>query len=192
MTFGAISPSRAEARKLRPARVGARAAGHEPQLLAQVRDALVLDARASGKLSRCLRAMWYDVNACMTLTADDYEMAKPRHALRQYLEKEGFDARQQARELAAARQETGDDEEAIDPVGGLVELMLSDRQADALMRHLATRVEEPLLRELLLKLAVHRQRRIRRIAHLVVRRMSGRDEESLGVRSCLTALWGES
>lgn len=148
----------------------------QPLLLAEVREAILMEARGSAMLSRCLRAMWYDVDACVALTMDDHDVARSRRALRDYLERVGVETLQ-AGEIAAAQSQEANPAPVEDPVSGLVELMLSDRVANTLFRRLSQRAAEPVLADLLERISIHKQRRIRRVAHLVIRRMAERQDD---------------
>jgi hypothetical protein len=149
-----------------------RLARSQPRLLAELRDAVLIELWQSARTSRFLRFVWDDVSACVTLTLDDFEGVRYARALLDYLDGIGYEPAIAPGEVAAARSATAiDSVETMDPIEGLLELMLSDRLAHAFFRDIATRVAEPVLADLLELIAVHKLRRVRHAARLIARRL---------------------
>lgn len=123
----------------------------EPQILASLRDAAMIEGYLPTFAPRLMLLLWDDVDATAILSLELYEGLKHYTALRRYLEIVGEDStRLSERSLVDARRKTGGltyRREEI--VTYLTHFMCSELFAAHFFRRLSEQTCEPVLRELL-------------------------------------------
>jgi hypothetical protein len=145
----------------------------QPDVLAQVRDAALIESFHPVNLARLMRATWDDIDAGVCFSLEAYEGFKHFHALRMYLDIIGHEPRITDEELVGVR-EAG----AFTVVGAdevierLVEFMLSEHLAAYFFRRLADRCREPVLRSLLLLIAADEVRHAQSASDLLAKRIA--------------------
>ena len=127
------------------------AARDEPEILASLRDAAMIEGYLPTFGPRLMLLLWDDVDATAILSLELYEGLKHYTALRRYLDIVGDDAtRLSERSLVAAREKTGGityQREEI--ITYLTHFMCSELFAAHFFRRLAEQTREPVLAELL-------------------------------------------
>lgn len=145
----------------------------QPGILAQLRDAALIESFHPVNLGRLMRATWDDIDAGVCLSLEAYEGFKHFHALRLYLEAAGHEPRITDEELVGIR-EAG----ALAEVGSgelierLVEFMLSEHLAAYFFRRLGEQAAEPVLKQLLALIAADEVRHAQSAADLIAKRIA--------------------
>ncbi|HYU53093.1 MAG TPA: hypothetical protein VEK37_09125, partial [Gemmatimonadaceae bacterium] len=127
------------------------AARDEPEILASLRDAAMIEGYLPTFAPRLMLLLWDDVDATAILSLELYEGLKHYTALRRYLDIIGDEATQVSeRSLVAAREKTGGLTYNRDEIiTYLTHFMCSELFAAHFFRRLAEQTREPVLAELL-------------------------------------------
>jgi hypothetical protein len=144
----------------------------QPHLLAQLRDAALIESFHPINLARLMRACWDDVDAGVCLSLEAYEGFKHFHVLRRYLDVVKHEPTITDEELVAIRR--GSEDVAITPeelVGALVEFMLSEHLAAYFFRRLSRKAAEPVLSALLRLIAADEVRHAQSASDLIAKRI---------------------
>ncbi len=147
-------------------------AHRHPEVLDQVREAAIVESFHPVNLGRLMRATWDDLDAGVVFSLEAFEGFKHFHALRRYLEVVDYRPRITDTELVEVRRAGAPLE--IRPqelVGRLVDFMLSEHLAAYFFRRLADRSEEPVLRDLLLRIAADEVRHAQSASDLLAKRI---------------------
>jgi hypothetical protein len=123
----------------------------ELEILAQLRDAALIEGYLPTFAPRLMLLLWDDVDATAILSLELYEGLKHYTALRRYLDTVGVEAtRVSEKSLVAAREKTGGITYRRDKIiTYLTHFMCSELFAAHFFRRLAERTSEPVLAELL-------------------------------------------
>jgi len=123
----------------------------ELEILAQLRDAALIEGYLPTFAPRLMLLLWDDVDATAILSLELYEGLKHYTALRRYLDAVGVEAtRVSEKSLVAAREKTGGITYRRDKIiTYLTHFMCSELFAAHFFRRLAERTNEPVLAELL-------------------------------------------
>ena len=123
----------------------------ELEILAQLRDAALIEGYLPTFAPRLMLLLWDDVDATAILSLELYEGLKHYTALRRYLDTVGVEAtRVSEKSLVAAREKTGGITYRRDKIiTYLTHFMCSELFAAHFFRRLAKRTSEPVLAELL-------------------------------------------
>jgi len=149
----------------------------QPQLLAKLRDAALIESFHPVNLSRLIRFAWDDVDAGVVFSLEMYEGFKHFHALRMYLDAVGYEPAITEDELRAIRQRADrDDLDPEDQVTPLVEFMLSEHLAAYFFRRLGDQALEPQLRSLLALIAADEVRHAQAASDLIAKRIAAAPE----------------
>lgn len=156
--WGAIDPGRARA---------------QPGMLAQLRDAALIESFHPVNLARMLRLTWDDVDASVVFSLELYEGFKHFHSLRRYLDRVGYqpaitDAEIVAIRSAAVEVEVGPEE----LIPRLVGFMLSEHLATYFFRRLSEQADERVLKELLALIAADEVRHAQSASELIAKRIA--------------------
>jgi rubrerythrin len=144
-----------------------------PELLAQLRDAALIESFHPVNLGRLLRLTWDDIDASVVFSLELYEGFKHFHALRTYLDAIGYEPAITDAELVEIRQRTAVTEiPAYELIDQLVEFMLSEHLATYFFRRLAEQSLEPVLRELLTLIAADEVRHAQSASDLIAKRLA--------------------
>jgi hypothetical protein len=145
----------------------------QPDILAALRDAALIESFHPVNLARFLRALWDDVDGCAAVGLEMYEGFKHFHALRMYLEIVGFEPAITDDELVDVRgRGAGHDFAPNEVLEHLVEFMLSEHLAAYFFRRLAERAEESVLTELLRYIAADEVRHAQSASDLIAKRLA--------------------
>jgi hypothetical protein len=145
-----------------------------PELLAQLRDAALIESFHPVNLGRLLRLTWEDVDASVVFSVELYEGFKHFHALRTYLEAVDYTPAITDEELVEVRRlGAGAEISADELIDRLVEFMLSEHLATYFFRRLAEQALEPVLRELLTLIAADEVRHAQSASDLIAKRIAG-------------------
>jgi hypothetical protein len=145
----------------------------QPDILAALRDAALIESFHPVNLARFLRVLWDDVDGCAAVGLEMYEGFKHFHALRMYLDIVRFEPAITDEELVDLRRDTVDrDFEASEVIEHLVEFMLSEHLAAYFFRRLAERADEPVLVELLRYIAADEVRHAQSASDLIAKRIA--------------------
>jgi len=127
------------------------AARDEPEILASLRDAAMIEGYLPTFAPRLMLLLWDDVDATAILSLELYEGLKHYTALRRYLDIIGDEATQVSeRSLVAAREKTsGLTYNRDEIITYLTHFMCSELFAAHFFRRLAEQTREPVLAELL-------------------------------------------
>lgn len=154
-----------------------RAKAHaRPRILEQLRDAALIESFHPVNLAPLILATADDVDAGVVFSLELYEGFRHFHALRRYLEAVGHAPAITDAELVAIR--AGAMAEAAAPPAGarlverLVEFMLSEHLAAYFFRRLGEQAEEPVLAELLARIAADEVRHAQGAADLLAARIA--------------------
>ena len=144
-----------------------------PALLAQLRDAAIIESYHPINLTRLLRLTADDIDAGVAFSLELYEGFKHFHALRTYLDVVGYDPAITDADLLAARQGAGDDEPGGDElIPRLVTFMLSEHLASYFFRRLGEQSPEPVLAGLLALIAADEVRHAQSASDLIAKRIA--------------------
>ena len=149
----------------------------QPDILAKLRDAALIESFHPVNLSRLIRFAWDDVDAGVVFSLEMYEGFKHFHAIRLYLDAVAYEPRITDDELREIRQhaDRGDLDRA-DPVTPLVEFMLSEHLAAYFFRRLGEQAREPQLRALLALIAADEVRHAQAASDLIAARIAAHPE----------------
>ncbi len=149
-------------------------ASADPELLAHLRDAALIEAYHPVHLQRLLAETWDDVDAGVVFSLELYEGFKHFHALRTYLEVVGYEPALTDEDIVAMRRAARiGDAGHYDLIERLVEFMLSEHLASYFFRRLGERTREPVLAELLTFIAADEVRHAQSAADLIEKRIAG-------------------
>jgi hypothetical protein len=144
-----------------------------PELLAALRDAALIESYHPVNLARLLRATWDDVDAGVVFSLELYEGFKHFHALRRYLECVGYQPAITDEELVEIRRAQAEvDVDADGLIKHLVEFMLSEHLAHYFFRRLGEQSEEPVLSDLLSRIAADEVRHAQSASDLIAKRIA--------------------
>jgi hypothetical protein len=144
-----------------------------PELLAALRDAALIESYHPVNLARLLRATWDDVDAGVVFSLELYEGFKHFHALRRYLECVGYQPAITDEELVEIRRAQAEvDVDADGLIKHLVEFMLSEHLAHYFFRRLGEQSEEPVLADLLSRIAADEVRHAQSASDLIAKRIA--------------------
>jgi hypothetical protein len=142
-------------------------------ILAQLRDAALIEAYHPVNLQRLLAETWQDVDAGVVFSLELYEGFKHFHALRTYLELVGYEPALTDDDIVTMRRAAREaDSGEYDLIERLVEFMLSEHLASYFFRRLGERAREPVLAELLSLIAADEVRHAQSAADLLEKRIS--------------------
>jgi hypothetical protein len=145
----------------------------QPDILAALRDAALIESFHPVNLARFLRALWDDVDGCAAVGLEMHEGFKHFHALRMYLDIVGFEPAITDEELVELRRRAvGRDFASDDVLEHLVEFMLSEHLAAYFFRRLADRAQEPVLVDLLRYIAADEVRHAQSASDLIAKRLT--------------------
>jgi hypothetical protein len=144
----------------------------QPDILAALRDAALIESFHPVNLARFLRALWDDVDGCAAVGLEMYEGFKHFHALRTYLDVVGFEPAVTDAELVELRSRgVGHDFSPDEVLEHLVEFMLSEHLAAYFFRRLSERADEPVLATLLRFIAADEVRHAQSASDLIAKRL---------------------
>jgi hypothetical protein len=145
----------------------------DPELLAHLRDAALIEAYHPVHLQRLLAETWDDVDAGVVFSLELYEGFKHFHALRTYLDVVGYQPALTDDDIVAMRHAARiADAGHYDLIERLVEFMLSEHLASYFFRRLGERTREPVLAELLTFIAADEVRHAQSAADLIEKRIA--------------------
>ena len=145
------------------------AARRQPDVLAALRDAALIESFHPANLGALLPHVLDDVDACAALSLEMYEGFRHFHALRRYLEVVGYEPGITDAEIVAARMRPADDMPLVER---LVEFMLSEHLASYFFRRLGERAEDAVLAELLTLIAADEVRHAQSAFDLLAKRIT--------------------
>ncbi len=154
-----------------------RRAFERPEILAQLRDAALIESYHPVNLARLLKATWEDVDASVVFSLELYEGFKHFHALRMYLDAIQYDPLITDAELVELRRGQAEVEVEDDLIERLVEFMLSEHLAHYFFRRLGEQSTEPVLADLLSKISADEVRHAQSASDLIAKRIAA--DESL-------------
>ena len=144
-----------------------------PDLLAALRDAALIESYHPLNLARLLRATLDDIDAGVVFSLELYEGFKHFHSLRRYLEAVGHEPAITDEELVAIRAtQTELDVKPGDLIAKLVEFMLSEHLAHYFFRRLGEQAEDPVLADLLSRIADDEVRHAQSASDLIAKRIA--------------------
>lgn len=145
----------------------------DPELLAAVRDAAIIESFHPINLRRYLQATWDDVDAGVVFSLELFEGFRHFQTLRRYLEVIKYEPALTDEELIERREPTLGVDIAPDRlVPELVEFMLSEHLAYYFFRRLSERSPEPVLADLLRRIAADEVRHAQSASDLLARRIA--------------------
>ena len=149
----------------------------QPDILAKLRDAALIESFHPVNLSRLIRLTWDDIDAGVVFSLEMFEGFKHFHALRMYLDAVGYEPAITDDELRAirARADRGDLDPS-DPMPPLVEFMLSEHLAAYFFRRLGEQAREPQLKSLLALIAADEVRHAQSASDLIAQRLAERPD----------------
>lgn len=150
-----------------------RAALEQPQILAQLRDAALIESFHPVHLTELLRMTWDDVDACVVFSLEAYEGFKHFHALRTYLDAVGHQPAITDEEIVEIRRPVvGAPIQPDELIEHLVEFMLSEHLAYYFFRRLAEQAREPVLCRMLRFIAADEVRHAQSASDLIAKRIA--------------------
>ncbi|HVF40835.1 MAG TPA: hypothetical protein VM939_13125 [Gemmatimonadaceae bacterium] len=143
-----------------------------PEILTAIRDAALIESYHPVNLARLMKATWDDIDASVVFSLELYEGFKHFHALRTYLDAIGYEPAITDEELVDIRRSQADVEVGRDEIiDRLVEFMLSEHLAHYFFRRLGEQSEEPVLSDMLSKIAADEVRHAQSASDLIARRI---------------------
>ena len=144
-----------------------------PDILASLRDAVLIESYHPLNLARLLRATLDDIDAGVVFSLELYEGFKHFHSLRRYLDTIAYEPAITDEELVTIRQAQTE----IDLVSGelvprLVEFMLSEHLAHYFFRRLGEQAQDPVLADLLSRIAADEVRHAQSASDLIAKRIA--------------------
>ena len=159
-------------RDIRWADIDVTRAHARPELLAQLRDAALIESYHPLHLGWMLGEVWDDVDAGVAVSFELYEGFKHFHALRTYLDIVGYRPSITDAEILAIRTKA----RAVGPQGSLVErlveFMLSEHLASYFFRRVGEQAEDAPLSELLALIAADEVRHAQAASDLLASRIA--------------------
>ena len=144
-----------------------------PEILVALRDAALIESYHPVNLSRLLKVMWDDVDACVVFSLELYEGFKHFHALRCYLEAIEYEPAITDEELVEIRRAQADVEVTQDEIiERLVEFMLSEHLAHYFFRRLGEQAEDQVLADMLSMIAADEVRHAQSASDLIAARIA--------------------
>ena len=144
----------------------------EPEILSALRDAALIESFHPVNLTRLLQHTWSDVDAGVVFSLELYEGFKHFHALRTYLEIVGHEPPITDADLIEIRRSAADTQVPPEElVERLVEFMLSEHLAHYFFRRLAEQTAEPVLRDMLTRIAADEARHAQSASDLIAKRV---------------------
>ncbi|MEO8577103.1 MAG: hypothetical protein ABI556_10400 [Gemmatimonadales bacterium] len=144
-----------------------------PEILVALRDAALIESYHPVNLSRLLKVMWDDVDACVVLSLELYEGFKHFHALRSFLEAIDFEPAITDEELVEIRRaQSGVEVSPSEIIERLVEFMLSEHLAHYFFRRLGERAEDTVLADMLSMIAADEVRHAQSASDLIAARIA--------------------
>ena len=146
----------------------------QPDILAKLRDAALIESFHPVNLSRLIRLTWDDIDAGVVFSLEMYEGFKHFHSLRKYLDAVGYTPAITDDDLRAIRSRA--DRADLDPselIAALVEFMLSEHLAAYFFRRLGEQAREPQLQKLLSLIAADEVRHAQSASDLIAARIAG-------------------
>ena len=163
-------------RDVRWAEVDATRAQARPDLLAQLRDAALIESFHPVHLGWMLADLWDDVGGGVAVSLELYEGFKHFHALRSYLDAVGHQPRITDDEVVTVREAA----RRVGPTGTLVErlveFMLSEHLASYFFRRIGEQAPDPVLAELLALIAADEVRHAQAASDLLAARIAREPE----------------
>lgn len=149
----------------------------QPDILAKLRDAALIESFHPVSLSRLIRITWDDIDAGVVFSLEMFEGFKHFHALRMYLDAVGYEPAITDDELRTVRSraERGN-LDPRDPMTPLVDFMLSEHLAAYFFRRLGEQAREPQLKAMLSMIAADEVRHAQSASDLIARRLAERPE----------------
>ena len=164
-------------RDVRWAEIDSAQALAQPEILAKLRSAALIESFHPVNLSRLIRFAWDDVDAGVVFSLEMYEGFKHFHALRMYLDAVEYEPHITDDELRRIRQQADrGDLDPTDLVTPLVEFMLSEHLAAYFFRRLGEQAREPQLKHLLTLIAADEVRHAQSASDLIAQRIAARPE----------------
>jgi rubrerythrin len=164
-------------RDVRWAEIDSALALAQPEILAKLRSAALIESFHPVNLSRLIRFAWDDVDAGVVFSLEMYEGFKHFHALRMYLDAVEYEPRITDDELREIRQRADrGDLDPTDLVTPLVEFMLSEHLAAYFFRRLGEQAREPQLKQLLALIAADEVRHAQSASDLIAQRIAAKPE----------------
>lgn len=152
-------------------------ASAQPEILAKLRDAALIESFHPVNLSRLIRLTWDDIDAGVVFSLEMFEGFKHFHALRMYLDAVGYTPAITDEELRSIRARAArGDLDPSDPLPPLVEFMLSEHLAAYFFRRLGEQAHEPQLKALLSYIAADEVRHAQSASDLIAQRLAGHPE----------------
>jgi rubrerythrin len=149
----------------------------QPDILAKLRDAALIESFHPVNLSRLIRLTWDDIDAGVVFSLEMFEGFKHFHALRMYLDAVGYTPAITDDELRSIRiRADRGDLDPSDPMTPLVEFMLSEHLAAYFFRRLGEQAHEPQLKALLSYIAADEVRHAQSASDLIAQRLAGHPE----------------
>lgn len=153
--------------------IDARRAKSRPEILAQLRDAAIIESYHPVNLARLLRMTADDIDAGVAFSLELYEGFKHFHALRTYLDVVGYEPAITDGDLIAARAGSVDDDPSdAELIPRLVTFMLSEHLASYFFRRLGEQAPEPVLANLLALIAADEVRHAQSASDLIAKRIA--------------------
>lgn len=143
-----------------------------PEILAQLRDAALIESYHPVNLARLLKATWDDIDASVVFSLELYEGFKHFHALRMYLDAIRYDPPITDTELVELRRDQVEVEIKNDLIERLVEFMLSEHLAHYFFRRLGEQTTEPVLADLLSRISADEVRHAQSASDLLAKRIA--------------------
>jgi hypothetical protein len=143
-----------------------------PDLLAQLRDAALIESFHPVHLGWMLDDLWDDVEGCVAVSLELYEGFKHFHALRAYLDAVGYEPRITDGEIVAAREGARRAGPSGTLVERLVEFMLSEHLASYFFRRVGEQAPDAVLAELLTFVAADEVRHAQAASDLLASRIA--------------------
>lgn len=144
----------------------------QPELLAQLRDAALIESFHPVNLARLMRACWDDIDAGVCLSLEAFEGFKHFHVLRRYLDVVGYEPVITDDELVRIRRGSQDVSIAQEGlIHALVEFMLSEHLAAYFFRRLSRAAVEPVLADVLKRIAADEVRHAQSASDLIAKRI---------------------
>lgn len=160
-------------RDVRWGAIDVRLARTQPDILAGLRDAALIEAFHPVNLARLLKLAWDDVNATAVFSLELFEGFKHFHVLRRYLDAVGYEPAISDAEIVAMRRAGAAVEvQPAELVERLVEFMLSEHLAAYFFRRTAERARESVLIGLLRSLAADEVRHAQNASDLLAQRIA--------------------
>jgi hypothetical protein len=164
-------------RDIRWREIDARLALEQPDILAKLRDAALIESFHPVNLSRLIRLTWDDIDAGVVFSLEMFEGFKHFHSLRMYLDAVGYAPAITDDELRSIRSRADrDDLDPGDPMTPLVEFMLSEHLAAYFFRRLGEQTREPQLKTLLSFIAADEVRHAQSASDLIAQRIARQPE----------------